>query len=167
MAEKGARAQLEPVARQMYVDGQSLTAIAEALDVSRNTLTDWKARTKAPNDDRDEWDKAREVKRGFEQRLEAIRESIIGEIEEAALVSIRNVSPALFDSLSKVDALLDRNRKAARDAQDAIARQRGEMFLQFIKDLIEWGGKHNQEVTEAVQNNFDDIIQWGREKYAA
>jgi hypothetical protein len=167
MAEKGARVQLEPVARQMYVEGQSLTAISETLDVSRNTLTDWKARTKAPADDRDEWDKAREMKRGFEQRLEKIRESIMGEIEETTAVSIKNVSPALFDSLSKVDALLDRNRKAAREATDAIARQRSEMFLQFIKDLIEYGGKHAPEVTEAIQGNFDDLIQFGREKYAA
>ncbi|HIJ95793.1 MAG TPA: DUF1804 family protein [Desulfuromonadales bacterium] len=167
MAEKGARAQLEPVARQMYIEGQSLTAIAEALQVSRNTLTDWKARTKAPNDDRDEWDKAREMKRGFEQRLEAIRENIMNEIEESALVSIKQVSPAMFDSLSKVDALLDRNRKAARDAQDTIAKQRGEMFLQFIKDLIEYGGKHDEAITAAIQDNFDDLIQWGREKYAA
>ena len=167
MAEKGVRAQLEPVARQMYVEGQSLTAIAETLDVSRNTLTDWKARTKAPTADLDEWDKAREVKRGFEQRLEAIRESIMGEIEETALASIKNVSPALFDSLSKVDALLDRNRKAAREATDAIARQRGEMFLQFIKDLIEYSGKHDQIMADYIQGSFDDIIQWGREKYAA
>lgn len=167
MAEKGARAQLEPVARQMYVEGQSLTAISEALDVSRNTLTDWKNRTKKPSDDLDEWDKAREMKRGFEQRLEMIRESIIGEIEETALVSIKQVSPALFDSLSKVDALLDRNRKAAREAQDAIARQRGEMFLQFIKDLIEYGSKHDEMITAVIQDNFDDLIQWGREKYAA
>lgn len=167
MAEKGARAQLEPVARQMYVEGQSLTAIAETLDVSRNTLTDWKARTKAPSSDLDEWDKAREVKRGFDQRLEAIRESIMNEIEESALASIKNVSPAMFDSLSKVDALLDRNRRAAREATDAIARQRGEMFLQFIKDLIEYGGKHAPGLTAEIQDNFDDLIQFGREKYAA
>jgi len=167
MAEKGARAQLEPVARQMYVEGQSLTCIAETLDVSRNTLTDWKARTKAPAEERDEWDKAREVKRGFEQRLEAIRENLMNEIEEAALVSIKNVSPAMFDSLAKVDALLDRNRKSAREATDAIARQRGEMFLQFVKDLIAYSGKHDPAMAEYIQGNFDDIIQWGREKYAA
>jgi len=167
MAEKGARAQLEPVARQMFVEGQSLTAISEALDVSRNTLTEWKARTKAGNSDLDEWDKAREMKRGFNQRLEKIRDGIMQEIEETTLVSIKNVSPALFDSLSKVDALLDRNRKAAREATDAIARQRSEMFLQFIKDLIEYGGKHDEMITAVIQDNFDDLIQWGREKYAA
>lgn len=167
MAEKGVRAQLEPVARQMYVEGQSLTAIAETLDVSRNTLTDWKARTKSPSSSLDEWDKARELKRGFEQRLEAIRNGLLDEIEETTQVSIKNVSPALFDSLAKVDALLDRNRKAAREATDAIARQRGEMFLQFIKDLIEYGSRHDQGLTAVIQDNFDDLIQWGREKYAA
>ena len=167
MAEKGARAQLEPVARQMYVEGQTLTAISEALDVSATTLTAWKARSKSPSDDQDEWDKARELKRGFDQRLEKLRDGIIREIEETAAVSIKNVSPALYDSLSKVDALLDRNRKAAREATDAIARQRGEMFLQFIKDLIEYGSKHAPELTDAIQDNFDDLIQFGREKYAA
>lgn len=167
MAEKGVREKLEPVARQMFIDGQSLTAIAETLGVSRNTLTEWKARTKAPSEERDDWDKAREMKRGFEHRLESIRDGIMQEIEETTLVSIKNVSPALFDSLSKVDALLDRNRKAAREAQDAIARQRGEMFLQFIRDLIEYGGKHDQGLTEVIQENFDDLIQWGREKYAS
>lgn len=167
MAEKGARAQLEPVARQMWVEGQSLTAISEALDVSRNTLTEWKSRTKSPSDALDEWDKAREMKRGFDQRLEKIRDDIMKEIEETTAVTIKNVSPALFDSLSKVDALLDRNRRAAREATDAIARQRGEMFLQFIKDLIAYSGKHDPILAEYIQGNFDDIIQWGREKYAA
>lgn len=167
MAEKGARAKLEPIARQLYLDGQSLTDIAETLDVSRNTLTDWKARTKSAASDLDEWDRAREMKRGFEQRLETIRNGLLDEIEETTLVSIKNVSPALFDSLAKVDALLDRNRKAAREAGEAIARQRGEMFLQFIKDLIEYGGKHDAGLTLVLQDNFDDLIQWGREKYAA
>lgn len=167
MAEKGVRAQLEPIAAQMYKDGQTLTAISEALGVSKNTLTEWKARTKSANSDLDEWDKARELKRGFEHRLEVIRDGILQEIEETTLVSIKNVSPALFDSLSKVDALLDRNRKAAREATDAIARQRGEMFLEFIKALIEYGSKHDPAITAAIQDNFDDLIQFGREKYAA
>lgn len=167
MAEKGARAQLEPVARQMYVDGKSLSEIAEILNVSRNTLTEWKARTKKPSDELDEWDKAREMKRGFEHRLETIRENLMDEIEEASLVSIKNVTPAMFDSLAKVDALLDRNRRAAREATDALARQRGEMFLQFIKDLIEYGSKHDEMITAVIQDNFDDLIQWGRDKYAA
>lgn len=167
MAEKGARAQLEPVARQMYIEGQSLTAISEALDVSRNTLTEWKGRTKSPSSDLDEWDKAREMKRGFDQRLEKMRDDIAREIEESIAVSAKNVPPALYDSLSKVDAMLDRSRRAAREATDAIARQRGEMFLQFIKDLIEYGSKHDEAITAAIQDNFDELIQWGREKYAA
>lgn len=167
MAEKGARAKLEPLARQLYVDGQSLKEVSETLDVSENTLRDWKARTRSAAYDLDEWDRAREVKRGFDLRLEKIRDDIMREIEESAAVSIKSVSPALYDSLSKVDALIERNRKSAQAAQDAIVKQRSEMFLQFVKDLIEFGQHHDQGLTLVIQDNFDDIIQWGREKYAA
>ena len=65
MAEKGARPQLEPVARQMYVDGSTLTAIEAAIGVSRQTLSIWKGQTKRPDDELDEWDKARAQKASF------------------------------------------------------------------------------------------------------
>jgi hypothetical protein len=63
MAQKGVREHLEPIARQMYVEGQSLTDIAAELKISRTTLTEWKARSKAPLQPLDEWDQARSASR--------------------------------------------------------------------------------------------------------
>lgn len=154
MAVKGDRARLEPVARQMYVDGQSLVAIEETLEVSRQTLSDWK--------EWGGWEKAKAAKDNYEAQLIQTRDSIMEQITAAPLQS-----GSYLDALSKIEAILDKRTRAARDAADAIKRQRGEMFLQFIKDLIEYSGKHDAVMADYIQANFDDIIQWGREKYAA
>lgn len=154
MAAKGDRARLEPVAKQLYVDGQALTAIEETLGVSRNTLAEWR--------EWGGWDKARDAKNNYEAQLLTVRDEIMLQVTTAPLQA-----GAYLDALSKIEAILDRRAKSAREATDAIARQRGEMFLQFVKDLIEFGNKHDQAMTEVIQENFDDLIQWGREKYAA
>ena len=152
MAMKGDRARLEPVARQLFVDGQSLTAIADTLDISRQTLAEWREWAN--------WDKAKAAKDNYEANLVRVRDEIMEQVSAAPLQAT-----SYLDALSKIEAILDKRARAAREATDAIARQRGEMFLQFIKDLIDYGGKHAPEVTAAIQDNFDDIIQWGREKY--
>lgn len=154
MAAKGDRERLEPVARQLYVDGKSLTAIEEILEVSRQTLAEWR--------DYANWDKSKAAKDNYEAQLLQTRDTIMERIMEAPLQAATHI-----DTLSKLDAIIDRRAKNAREASEAIARQRGEMFLQFIKDLIEYSGKHDEAMAYYIQDNFDDIIQWGREKYAA
>lgn len=154
MAVKGDRERLEPVARMLYCDGKSLVAIEEALGVSRNTLAEWR--------DWAGWDAAKAAKDGYEAKLLTVRDELMLEIEAKPLAATTHL-----DALSKIEAILERRAKATREAADSIARQRGEMFLQFIKDLIDYGGKHAPEITSAIQDNFDDLIQWGREKYAA
>ena len=149
---KGDRARLEPVARQLFVDGQTLTAIAETLDISRQTLAEWREWAN--------WDKAKAAKDNYEANLVRVRDEIMEQVSAAPLQVT-----SYLDALSKIEAILDKRARAAREATDAIARQRSEMFLQFIKDLIDYGGKHAPEVTTAIQDNFDDIIQYGREKY--
>ncbi len=149
---KGDRARLEPVARQLFVDGQTLTAIAETLDISRQTLAEWREWAN--------WDKAKAAKDNYEANLVRVRDEIMEQVSAAPLQAT-----SYLDALSKIEAILDKRARAAREATDAIARQRSEMFLQFIKDLIDYGGKHAPEVTTAIQDNFDDIIQYGREKY--
>lgn len=154
MAAKGDRARLEPVAKQMFVDGQSLVAIEETLGVSRQTLAEWR--------EWGGWDKAKASKDQYEHQLVTVRNEIMERVTEAPLQA-----GSYLDSLSKIEAILDKRARNAREAADALARQKGEMFLQFIKDLIEYSGKHDQVMAEYIQDNFDDIIQWGRGKYAA
>ncbi|MFA6290219.1 MAG: hypothetical protein WC637_00480 [Victivallales bacterium] len=103
MAEKGAYAQLEPVARQMFIDGKSLTAIEAELSVSRQTLTAWKAKTKKPNEDLDEWDKARTRKATFGLRMEALLERELTHAEDRLPGAIDS---ATMDSLTKLGSLV-------------------------------------------------------------
>lgn len=162
MAEKGARARLEPIAQQMYVDGQGLDAIAQALDVSRQTLSAWKGRTKRANDDLDEWDKAREQKSSVGRRLKNLLESELLCAEEAGA---GRIGAATLDGISKLGALVQRFEQSEREAVLKNSAHRAALFLDFVRDLIEFGGRHDPELVRRVEDNFDDLIQWGREKY--
>lgn len=154
MAAKGDRARLEPVARQMYVDGHSLTAIEETLGVSRQTLSDWK--------EWGGWDKSKAAKDNYEAQLVKVRDEIMQQITAAPLQS-----SSYLDALSKIEAILDKRSRSAREAADAIARQKGEMFLAVVKDLIEYGRIKSPDLLAAIEDNFDELVQYGREKYAA
>lgn len=163
MAAKGDRARLEPVARMLFVEqGRTLTDIEETLGVSRQTLSEWKARTRTFGEELDEWDKARAAKEGYEAHLLSVRDTIMEQIRFAPLQAA-----SYLDSLSKVEAIIDRRSRNAREAAERIAQQKGEMFLAFVRDLIEFGNKVDPDMTRVVESNFDDLIQWGREKYAA
>jgi hypothetical protein len=162
-AVKGDRSRLEPVARMLYVDqGKTLTDIEETLGVSRQTLSEWKARTRTYGEEVDEWDRARAAKEGYEAHLLAVRDSIMEQIRIAPLQA-----SSYLDSLSKVEAILDRRARSAREAAERIAQQKGEMFLAFVRDLIEFGNKIDPDVVRVVESNFDDLIQFGREKYGS
>lgn len=154
MAAKGDRARLEPVARQLFVDGQSLTAIAETLDISRQTLTEWR--------EWGGWDKAKEAKDNYEANLVTVRDQIMTQVTTAPLQA-----GSYLDALAKIEAILDRRTKAAREATDAIARQKGEMFLAVVKDLIEYSRTSAPELLAALEDNFDELVDYGRRKYAA
>jgi hypothetical protein len=154
MAGKGDRARLEPVARQLFVDGQSLVAIAETLDVSRQTLTEWK--------EWGGWDKAKAAKDQYELQLVTVRNEIMERVTEAPLQA-----GSYLDALSKIESILEKRSRSAREAADAIARQKGEMFLSVVRDLIEFSRDAAPDLCEALQEHFDDLMQYGREKYAA
>ena len=163
MAEKGARARLEPIARQMYVDGQSLEEIATVLDVSRQSLSDWKGRTRKPGEDRDEWDRAREQRQSVGRRLKNLLER---ELETAEETPAGKLAPQVLDGISKLGALVQRFEQAEREALLKSTAQRAALFLDFVKDLIEYGTRHDAQLVTVLEENFDDLIQWGREKYS-
>jgi hypothetical protein len=162
-AVKGDRSRLEPVARMLFVEqGRTLTDIEETLGVSRQTLSEWKARTRTYGEELDEWDKARSSKEGYEAHLLEVRDAIMMELKKAPLQG-----GAYLDSLSKVEAIIKARARTAQESAERIAQQKGEMFLAFVRDLVEFGNKIDPEMARVVESNFDDLIQWGREKYAA
>ena len=108
MAEKGARIQMEAVCRQAYIDGKSLTAIEAEYGVSRQTLSAWKGMTKKPDEEFDEWDKARARKAAFGLRLEALLDRELTFAEEREPGAIGGAS---LDNLTKLGSLVVRFRE--------------------------------------------------------
>jgi len=151
MAEKGARAQLEPVAAQMYASGQTLTAISEFLDVSRNTLTEWKARTKRPGDDLDEWDKAKQRKNTFGLRMESLLERELTYAEERQPGAIEG---ATLDNLSKLGALVVRFK--AVEAQGA-GFDKAKVFLENLQFIAGWMKENEPQGLKVLAESFDDL----------
>jgi len=149
LAEKGARTQLEPVARQLYIDGQSLTAIEAALDVSRQTLSAWKGQTKKPSDDLDEWDKARARKANFGLRMEALLERELTFAEERQPGAIDGAS---LDNLSKLGALVVKFR--AQEGNGA-GYDKAKVFLENIQWIVAWLQENDPEGLKILATDFD------------
>lgn len=120
MGQKGDRAAKEPLAIRMYAEGKSIEAIATDLDVSATSLRIWKGQSLAPNADIDEWDRARQQRRGMSQRLKDIYEEQIKYLEE--LKAQGRTSP-MIDALSKLGALVERQEikeKVRETADEAV-----------------------------------------------
>lgn len=105
MASKGDRAVLEPTAMRLYAGGNTLSAISEQLGVSVTSLSKWKADSKRPDIDLDEWDRARAQKRSNIQRLRDLFEQELADLESQPAGGI---SVARIDALSKLGALVQR-----------------------------------------------------------
>ncbi|MRR15688.1 MAG: hypothetical protein EG826_04435 [Deltaproteobacteria bacterium] len=149
MAEKGARTQLEPVARQMFIDGKSLSAIEAELNVSRQTLSAWKGQTKKPNEDLDEWDKARARKANFGLRMEALLERELTFAEERQPGAIEGAS---LDNLSKLGSLVVKFR-----AQEStgVGYDKAKVFLENIQWIVGWLRENDPEGLKALAADFD------------
>lgn len=162
MADKGDKARLYDVAMRMYVDGSSLTDIEAALDVSRQTLSRWKADSQRPSDEMDAWDRAKQQKRGNVQRLRDLFERELTSLEESKAGSLNNVS---IDAITKLGTLVQRWEQMEQAAALKDSAQRAALFLDFLRDLISFGGRHDADLVRVIENNFDAIVAWGQEKY--
>lgn len=143
MAEKGARTRLEPVARQMYVDGQSLTAIEEALGVSRQALSDWKSRAG------DEWDKARERKNSFGLRMETLLDRELGYAESRQAGAVEG---GTLDNLSKLGALVVKFKSV--EGQGA-SYDKAKVFLENLQWIVTWLRENDPEGLKVLAADFD------------
>lgn len=150
MAEKGARITLEPVARQMYVDGKTLEDIAAELGVSRQSLSDWKGRTRKPGEDKDEWDKARERKTSFGLRMEALLERELTYAEERQAGAVEG---ATLDNLSKLGALVVKFK--ALEASGSATYDRAAVFLENIQWIVQWMRENDPEALKVLASDFD------------
>lgn len=150
MAEKGARKELESVARQMFIDGKKLNEIEAALGVSRQSLSDWKGRTKKPGEDKDEWDKARERKTTFGLRMEALLDR---ELEYAENRLAGMVEGGTLDNLSKLGALVVKFK--ALEASGNAAYDRAKVFLENLQWIVSWLRENDPEGLKVLATDFD------------
>jgi len=162
MAVKGDKSKLYDVALRMYADGQNLSEIEAVLGVSRQTLSSWKADSKRPEDEFDEWDKARRCKRSNIQRLRNLFDRELTALENSPPGSLNNVS---LDGITKLGTLVQRWEQMAQASELKEAAQRSALFLDFLRDLIAFGGRHDAGLVAVIEDNFDDIVAWGQEKY--
>lgn len=149
MAEKGARTQLEPVCRQAYIDGKSLSAIEAEYGVSRQTLSVWKGQTRKPDEDLDEWDKARARKANFGLRMEALLERELTFAEDRQPGAIEG---GTLDNLSKLGALVVKFR--AQENTGAVY-DRAKVFLENIQWIVAWLRENDPEGLKTLAADFD------------
>lgn len=141
MAAKGDKARLYDVAMRMFVDGASLTDIEAALDVSRQTLSQWKADSKRPSDEHDTWDRGRRQKRNNVQRLRDLFDREMTALEESKAGSLNNVS---VDALSKIGALVMKWEQREQD----IRKRALEEAANIVGTSVKKGGLSNAAADE-------------------
>ncbi|MFZ2948220.1 MAG: DUF1804 family protein [Desulfuromonadaceae bacterium] len=149
MAEKGKRITLEPVARQMFVDGKSLVDIEAELGVSRQSISDWKGRTKKPGDDKDEWDKARETKTSSALRLSAIFERELAHVETRQPGSIEQAS---LNALNQLGAMV---LKFKALENTGASYDKGKVFLENLQWIIAYLRENDPEGLKTLAADFD------------
>lgn len=149
MAEKGARKELESVARQMFVDGKDLVEIEAILGVSRQSLSDWKKRTKRPGEEKDEWDKAREKKTSYGLRLEALFDREITHCEARQPGAIEQPSLNALNQLGSM-ALKFKALEATGAGYD-----KGKVFLENMQWMVSWLRENDPEGLKALATDFD------------
>ncbi len=135
MARKGDRSLLEPLARKLYADGQTLLEISKQLGVSVTSLSNWKSETLDPGTGIDEWDRSRQQKGSFRQRMRDLYDRQLKLVEDT---DSTGVTSAMMDTLSKMGALVERFDKleAAREVADKVEKIVKKAGL--TQDTTEW-----------------------------
>jgi transcriptional regulator with XRE-family HTH domain len=154
MAEKGAKSKLYEVAFRMYAEGQTLEAISEALGVSRQSLSSWKAETRRPNEDQDDWDKARAQKSSNMQRLKNLfdRELLFAEERQSGAIP----QPTL-NTLTQLGALVQRWETVERAASAGGGYDRPKVFLENLQFIAGWLRDNDPEGLKALAESFDPL----------
>ncbi|NOZ81263.1 MAG: hypothetical protein GXP63_06350, partial [DPANN group archaeon] len=55
--------------------------------------------------------------------------------------------------------------KTIVDIKEKIQAQKASLFLDFMKDLIEWLSRNEPDSVDAIEKVFDDYVAYAREKY--
>jgi transposase len=149
MAEKGARAELEPLVRQKYIETGNLALSAEAYGVSRQSASDWKSRTKKPGEDKDEWDQARERKSSYGLRMEKMLDREMTHAENCLAGKVESVT---LDNISKIGSLVVKFKSLE---STGTGYDKGKVFLENLQWMVSWLRENDPEGLKTLAADFD------------
>ncbi|WP_417913681.1 hypothetical protein [Candidatus Electronema sp. JM] len=154
MAKKGERAELEPKAKALYAQRHTLSQIAEKLNVSVTSLSNWKGDSRRPDQELDEWDLARTNNRSLLERLRALLEREVGYAES---VEPGQINPASMDALSKIGAIVSKMEAEERRDAELAAKLKAEqekgaevdrarLFQETLEWVLRWLRAHEYQL---------------------
>lgn len=150
MAEKGAKAKLYDLAFRLYAEGKSLSEIELTLEVSRQTLSAWKAESKRPGDEFDDWDKARKLKRSNVQRLRDLFDRELTALEESRAGDMSAVS---LDAITKLGTLVQR----WETTENGLTYDRPKVFIENLQFIAGWLRENDPEGLKVLALSFDEL----------
>ncbi len=162
MGKKGDRAAKEGLAKDLYAQGKTLDEIGRRLDISPTSLSKWKADSKQPQNDLDDWDLARQGHRDF---IEQLRYLFKEQLEYLSGLPARDRTSSDYDSLSKAAAIVrkwDDIEKAEAAKQmsetDTPDIDKPALFLEIMEWLALKLKDTDPEGLKVLARNFDALV---------
>ncbi len=171
MGKKGDRAAKEGLAKDLYAQGKTLDDISGLLDISVTSLSRWKADTKVPSAEFDEWELARQRHRDFIEELRALFRE---QLEYIRSINAADRTSQDYDALSKAAAIV---RKWDDIEKAEAAKQMAELtpsdidkpalFLEFLERTGRYLQKEDPEGFKVIARNFDPLVLQFKVEHAA
>ncbi len=95
---------------------------------------------------------------GAEAKAIAVLTRVIGKMEEQ-LESPSGIDPQMVFAYRNVV-------KTYMELQMKTGAYKASLFLEFLRDLIDFFAKHDQAAVAVIEQNFDNLAAWAKEKYA-
>ncbi len=162
MGKKGDKASKAGIAMDIYAQGKSLDEISGLLDVSVTSLSRWKAETKDPNKDLDEWELARQGHRDFIDELRALFREQLRHIKD---LKPEERQPGDFDMLSKSAAIVRKwddiereNAAKMMEGSQPVEIDRPAIFLETLEWIALKLKETDPEGLKVLARNFDALV---------
>lgn len=135
MGKKGDEQSKGPIAKQLYVEGHTLDAIADILDTSTTSLGRWKEKSRVPGAEFDGWELARQNKRGLLDRLKKLLER---EVEHAERCKPGEINPSSVDAMSKFGAIVHKMEAEERKETERLLKmqQENSVIAEYDKGAV-------------------------------
>jgi hypothetical protein len=149
--------------QNIEMTAKKLRDMPDGFPVTRPTLMEW----------RDKYDWIARAARAEAEEQKATDAVVSAEGKAlAALEKVQQNYEDYFEALGK--AKVDNQAmyaytgvvKAIMEIKAKTAAYKAALFLEFLRDLVEWFSKNDPPAVEIIERNFDDLAAWAKEKHA-